>query len=76
MKNGKKSKRYWVTNDNYIPISGQPNEGYTEMGAVLRAQREVERDIKMFGITLQEAKSAYHIMDCNCKIRHDLDNAI
>ena len=76
MKNGKKSKRYWVTDDNYIPLSNQPTNGYTEIGAVLRAQREVERAMKA-GVTLQEAKSWYHIMDTiNCEIRHDLDSAI
>ena len=68
--------RYWVTDDNYIPLPNQPNEGYTKMQAIQRAQREAEQDAKLFKISMKDAVKEYHIMDADNNICHDLDNAI
>lgn len=72
--------RYWVTNSDYIPISSQPNDGYTKLGAIQRAQREAEQDVRLFGkkfgLTIQDATKDYHIIDSDGNICYDLDNAI
>ena len=72
------SNRYWVTNDDYIPISEQPDEGYTKMGAIQRAQREVERitNNKRWNVSISDASKLFHIMDSDGNICHDLDDAI
>lgn len=72
--------RYWVTDDNYIPLSNQPDNGYTKMQAIQRAQREAEQTVKLlgkrFGVTIQDTVKDYHIMDSDGNICHDLDNDI
>ena len=68
--------RYYVTDDDYIPLREQPNEGYTELQAIERAQREAERSAKLFNLKVSETAKWYHIMDSNNKIRHDLDTVI
>lgn len=70
------SKRYFVTDDNYIPLKAQPENGYTQREAILRAQREAEQDSKLFKISMSDAIKGYHIMDNKGNILHDLDNAI
>lgn len=72
----KEGLRYYVTDDDYIPLHEQPNEGYTELQAIERAQREAERSAKLFNLKVSETAKWYHIMDSNNKIRHDLDTAI
>lgn len=68
--------RYWVTDDDYIPISSQPNNGYTKLGAIQRAQREAEQAAKLFGLEISDAAKWYHIMDSNNNICYELDNTI
>jgi hypothetical protein len=68
--------RYWVTDDNYIPIASQPNEGYTQLQAIQRAQREAEQDSKLFKMSMGDAVKFYHIIDSNGNICHELDSAI
>ena len=74
----KKSKygRYWVTDCDYLPLHEQPDEGYTKLQAVMRAQREAEEAAKLFNLRIQETAKWFHIMDWNGKICHELDNAI
>ena len=72
----KEGLRYYVTDDDFIPLREQPNEGYTELQAVERAQREAERSAKLFNLRVSETAKWYHIIDSNHEIRHDLDNAI
>lgn len=68
--------RYFVTDDDYIPLHDQPNEGYTKLGAVERAQREAEANARLFKIPMSEAVKGYHIMDDEYNIIHELDSAI
>ena len=68
--------RYWVTDDDYIPLPEQPNDGYTENQAILRAQREAEQLAKLFKEPISKTAKMFHIMDYNGNIRHDLDSAI
>lgn len=68
--------RYFVTDDDYIPLSNQPNNGYTKMQAIQRAQREAEEAAKLFGLDISDTVKWYHIMDSNNNICHELDNAI
>jgi len=68
--------RYYVTDDDYIPLSNQPNNGYTKMQAIQRAQREAEEAAKLFGLEISDTAKWYHIMDSNNNICHELDNAI
>lgn len=46
--------RYYVTDDDYIPLKSQPNNGYTELQAVERAQREAERSAKLFNLPITD----------------------
>lgn len=68
--------RYYVADNNFIPLHEQPDNGYTKLQAVSRAQREAERDCKVFGISMNEAVKYYHIMDNKMNYCHELDNAI
>lgn len=72
----KESLRYFVTDDDYIPLKAQPENGYTKLQAVERAQREAEQASKLFKLPISDTAKWYHIMDSNNKILHDLDNAI
>lgn len=69
-------QRYYVANDDLIPLHEQPAEGYTKLEAIMRAQREAERDCKLFNIPMSEAVKNYHIMDSDCHYCRELDNAI
>jgi hypothetical protein len=68
--------RFFVTDDDYIPLPEQPNEGYTENQAILRAQREAEQLAKLFKEPISKTAKMFHIMDYKGNIRHDLDTAI
>ena len=70
--------RYWVTDDDYIPLHDQPEKGYTKNQAISRAQREAERltGFKRFNLSMKDAVKYFHIMDSDGKICHELDNAI
>jgi 5-methyltetrahydrofolate--homocysteine methyltransferase len=68
--------RYYVTDDDYIPLKAQPDEGYTKLQAIQRAQREAEQSAKLFKMRVADTAKWYHIMDSNNKILRDLDNAI
>jgi len=70
------SNRFYVTDDNYIPISNQPQDGYTKLKAIERAQREAEQDSKLFNIPMKDAVKSYHIMDADGNICTELDDAI
>lgn len=69
-------KGYYVTDDDYIPIANQPEEGYTQLKAVERAQREATSDAKLFKMPMSEAVKFYHIADSRGNILHELDSAI
>lgn len=72
--------RYWVTDDDYIPLPNQPEEGYTKLGAIERAQREAERVSKYSRrtdrVSVSDAAEWFHIMDSDGNIVHELDSAI
>lgn len=68
--------RYYVTDNNLIPLKAQREDGYTELQAVCRAQREAETDSKLFNIPMSEAVKFYHIVDSNFHYCKELDNAI
>lgn len=68
--------RYYVTNENLIPLHEQPQKGYTKLQAVERAQREVKYCIELFGGSFKDYKNYFHIMDSNFHYVEELDNAI
>lgn len=68
--------RYFVTDENLIPLKEQPINGYTFLKAIERAQREMTKDFKLFGGKLSEYAKYYHIMDENCNYIKDADSAI
>jgi len=68
--------RYFVVNDSMIPLYGQPENGYTKMQAISRAQREVEQCAKMFNISYFECASWFHILDSKMHYCVELDTAI
>lgn len=72
----KESLRYYVTDDDYIPLKAQPENGYTQLKAIERAQREAEESAKLFGLSVSETAKWYHIMDSDYNIVSELDKAI
>ena len=72
--------RYWVKDSDYIPLSTQPENGYTKIQAIQRAQREAEEEVRLFGkrfgLTISDAVKHFHIMDSNGNICHELDSVI
>ena len=69
-------KRYFVTGESMIPFAGQPSNGYTEMQAVRRAQREVADASDYLGVPFSEAKNLVHIVDNNFCRALELECAI
>lgn len=76
MKKYIQSKRYFVTNNDFIPLHAQPSEGYTKLQAVARAQREVDECVELFGGTAADYVSYFHIVDNNFNHCPELDTAI
>lgn len=76
MKRYIKATRYFVTNEDFVPLHAQPSEGYTKLQAISRAQREVNESVKLFGGRPQDYTSYFHIVDDNFNRRPDLDTAI
>ena len=76
MKRYIKATRYFVTNEDYIPLHAQPAEGYTKLQAIQRAQREVNECADLFGGRPDEYTSDFHIVDDDFNRCPDLDRAI
>lgn len=76
MKRYIKATRYYVTNDDMIPLHAQPSEGYTKLQAIARAQREAKESAKLFGGDPKDYVSSYHIVDDKFNRCCDLDSAI
>lgn len=76
MKRYIKATRYYVTNDDMIPLHAQPSEGYTKLQAIARAQREAKESAKLFGGDAKDYVSYYHIVDDKFNKCCDLDSAI
>ena len=68
--------RYYVTNDSLIPIYGQPENGYTKLQAIARAQREIDHSVKLFKVSRSECASWFHIIDTKGRYCNELDTAI
>lgn len=68
--------RYFVTNENLIPLHAQPENGYTKMQAIERAQREAVESSRLFSLPMAETVKWYHIVDSNFHYCKELDSAI
>lgn len=68
--------RYWVTDSDGIPLSNQPEEGYTKNQAILRAQREAEELSRLFKEPVSKTAKYFHIMNSSNNICYELDSAI
>jgi len=68
--------RYYVTNDDLIPLHAQPPEGYTKLQAIERAQREAQEATELFNIPINESVKWFHIVDSNFNYCKNLDSAI
>ena len=68
--------RYYIADHNGIPLSNQPENGYTKLGAIERAQRECEECVLLFGGKIQDYTNDIYIMDSNFKIHSELQSAI
>ena len=69
-----KAVRYYIADYNGIPLKAQPERGYTELQVIARVQREIEKDMRLFGWTFSEAKDGYRILNNNfheCKELYD-----
>lgn len=76
IRESKYSKRYFVTDDDFIPLRNQPERGYTSLQAVERAQREASQDAKFFNISVSDAAKYYHIVDDELNHCPNLDKGI
>jgi hypothetical protein len=76
MKRYIRSTRYYVANEDFIPLHAQPEDGYTKLQAIERAQREVDECVRLFGGKPQDYTGDFHILDDNMKYCRDLDSAI
>lgn len=56
------TKRYFVSCNGLI-LHEQPENGYTEMQAVERVQREINFDTRVLGLSLSESKQMYDVVD-------------
>lgn len=68
--------RYFVANEDCIPFGDQPENGYTAMGAVERAQREAEKASKMFGEPISETRTWFRILDSDFNTCPELEKGI
>lgn len=68
--------RYYVCNHDYIPLHAQPENGYTKLQAIERAQREVYQCVKLFGGKIQDYTGCFHIMDSKFHVLKELDKCI
>lgn len=76
MKKYVQATRYYVANEDFIPLRAQPNEGYTKLEAIERAQREVDECVKLFGGSPADYTTCFHIMDDKMHYCRELDSAI
>lgn len=76
MKRYIRANRYYVTNEDYIPLHAQPAEGYTKLQAIARAQREVREAANLLGGSASEYTDCFHIVDDNFKQCPELDRVI
>ena len=76
MKKYIRAEAYFVTNEDFIPLHAQPEQGYTKLQAIARAQREVNRCAELFGGTPADYVSDFHIVDNNFNHCPELDTAI
>ena len=70
------SGRYYVGDENGIPFREQPDEGYSAIKAVERAQREAERASKMYGEPISETRTWYTILDKDMNRCYELEKGI
>lgn len=70
------TRRYFVTNQDYIPLHAQPTNGYTKLQAISRAQREVNECVDLFGGCPEDYTASFHIVDDNFNPCTELDKAI
>lgn len=70
------SGRYYVADSDEIPLKAQPEEGYSALKAVERAQREAERDAKMFNTPISETRAWYCILDKDLNRCPELEKGI
>ena len=68
--------RYFVTNEDYIPLHAQPADGYTKLQAISRAQREVNEAAELLGGVPSDYTDYFHIVDDNFNPCTELDKAI
>ena len=68
--------RYYISDNNGIPLRNQPKNGYTKLEAIERVQRECEECVSLFGGKIQDYTNDFYIMDNNFKIHSELQNAI
>lgn len=62
----KKSGRFFVADGRTnIPLHAHPENGYTFLQAIARAQREIEECVKIFGGKFQDYKDGFSILDSN-----------
>lgn len=73
----KEKGRFYVADGiTNIPLRAQPENGYTWLQAIERAQREIEECIRLFGGRFQDYKGAYAVLDSNfCEVK-EAQNAI
>ena len=68
----KKNGRFYIANDDRIPLHAQPENGYTWLGVIERAQREIEEAVQLLNVSYDEAKQWFCVLDENF---HEVEEA-
>lgn len=68
--------RYYIANIDNIPLYSQPENGYTKLQVLNRAQRELDECVKLFGKSPKDYTKWFHILDQNFHRCKDIEKGI
>lgn len=68
--------RYYIADVNNIPLHSQPENGYTKLGVLNRAQRELAECVELFGGRPNDYTSCFHILDQNFNRCEEIETGI
>jgi hypothetical protein len=70
------NSRYYVVDDNYIPLRSNPDNGLTLEGAIVQAIGEAICSSKILRLSLLVTSKWYHICDTDFHVHHEFDKII
>lgn len=73
---GENIMRYYIADAKNIPFHSQPENGYTKLGVLNRAHRELAECVELFGGTPKDYTSWIHILNQNFNRCKDIEKGI